>query len=141
MGTELRVDTVEREVKKMRCTCGAGDEFAHLGTCPTKSPATFEGGARRSEHKPSYYMVDRELLEFAGNRMEEGRVSHGRHNYRSGGPEFVKETFNHLIDHAFRFKEGDNAPEDLRAMAANIQILCWHFVNKPENFKMLWGTE
>lgn len=147
-------DPITRRVAQMRCTCGADAALGmqHAAGCPQEDPGDaaralaespeppgyrLEGGARRSERKPAYYMVDIELLRAAGERMEKGRLVHGRANYRQGGPEFVVETFDHLVDHLWLWLAGDSEDDHLAAVVANVQILRWHEVNRPENLKRL----
>lgn len=110
----------------------------------TEPALVLEGGARRSEKKPPYYMLELEALAGTARRMEMGRLHHGRDNFKSGGPEYIVETYNHLFDHVLRFgtgvpdAEGDTVQDHLDAVGANYLILAWHLKHHPENFERLW---
>jgi hypothetical protein len=122
----------------------AGSGIVHTGgtngKCETKPGVKFEGGAQRSEFQPPYYLLEDCFLMATANRMRKGEIDHGRDNYKEGGPEFVLETYNHTMAHLLAIREGDLTDNHIEALCANAQILCWHAVNKPENFRLLQGT-
>lgn len=94
----------------------------------------FEGGASRCERKPDYSQVNVETVQLVAERKTLGAAKHGRHNYRNGGAEFIRETGNHLLEHALRLVNGDTRDDHLAAIAANLDILAWHRANKPAEY-------
>lgn len=62
---------------------------------------------------------------------------HGYGNYKLGDADFVMETWNHLIEHALKLKEGDTTDDHLGGVCANAHILCWYQCHKPELFDVL----
>lgn len=98
-----------------------------------------ENGATRTERKPAYYHLERCVEELKCERMAHGEAKHGRSNYKGGGSQFVLESYDHFVDHLLRAKEEpENAREHISALLANAHILAWHWINKPENFNLLW---
>jgi hypothetical protein len=108
---------------------------------PESPCVKFEGGAQRSEFQPPYYLLEDCFLVDTSERMRKGELSHGRDNYKQGGPEFVLETYNHFMAHLLALREGDETDNHMQAICANAQILDWHWNHKRYNFALLQGTQ
>lgn len=90
-------------------------------------PEVFENGAKRSEKKPDYYLLNSEFLQLVAEAMSEGRKKYGELNYRKGGPEFVKEAYNHLFEHVLNLKnDPENWKEHLGHIAANVNMMIFY---------------
>lgn len=128
-------------------TVGHITQLTQLPYCPPTPIASngkmagvkFEGGAQRSEFQPPYYLLEDCFLMATANRMRKGELSHGRDNYKGGGPEFVLETYNHIMAHLLALREGDETDNHMEAICANAQILCYHYTHNPKNFARLHG--
>lgn len=119
---------------------GGGSNGKCASSAPKLNGIKFEGGSQRSEFQPPYYLLEDCFLVATAERMRKGELAHGRDNYKEGGPEFVLETYNHMMAHLLSLREGDPTDNHVGAICANAQILCWHWSNKPENFALLQGT-
>ena len=129
------------EIESARMVREWGSKWPTAPPVAEEAPLKLEGGAQRSERKPAFYHLCRAVLELLCERMLHGETKHGRDNYKSGGPEFVQESYDHLVDHVLRLREEPgNMREHMGAILANGHILAWHWLYKPENFKLLWGT-
>lgn len=117
------------------------EQLTHQNGNGRSNGVKFEGGAQRSEFQPPYYLLEDCFLVKTSERMRKGELSHGRDNYKSGGPEFVLETYNHMMAHLLALREGDETDDHIGAICANAQILCYHYVHNKEAFRLLQGKE
>lgn len=85
----------------------------------------FEGGATRNSKRPMFELIPLEAKEAIARRMELGIESHGKDNYKSGGPELFAETARHLEWHLNMYLIGDQSDNHLDAVIANAAMLCW----------------
>lgn len=104
-------------------------EFWGLKTDKTNA-AKFEGGATRSHHAPRYELVPKAAIDRLTARLEFGAGIHGDHNWRSGGPEFVKQCKRHLMEHLLNYLAGDSSDDHLAAVLCNAAFLA-HFDKYP----------
>jgi len=84
---------------------------------PTKRRHRFSSGAVRSEVKPRYDLIPLVALRRLANRYGLGAVKYGDYNWLKGGPDFVKDVPNHIIEHIFLWVSGDRAEDHLAAAA------------------------
>jgi hypothetical protein len=93
---------------------------------------TFGSGAKSSEQKPRYDLIEPEALERLAARMARGVESHGERNYQEGAddPEFVRDRVNHLVEHAVKYAAGDRSDDHLGAVLANANMLAWIEANQ-----------
>ena len=61
--------------------------------------AEFGGGARRSDRKPPFFLVPRELLEAVARTRLEGDRKYEPGNWRKGDKEFFVDCLSHAIQH------------------------------------------
>lgn len=87
--------------------------------------AVFRSGASSSEQKPRYDLIPMEALQALAVRFGLGAKTHGDRNYEKGfaDPEFVRDRFNHLIEHAYKAAGGDRSEDHLGAVMCNAAIL------------------
>jgi hypothetical protein len=87
----------------------------------------FRSGAKSSEQKPRFDLVEVEALTLIANRMEEAIPSHGERNYRKGAgdPDFLQDRKNHLVEHALKYAQGDTSDNHLAALLANGNMCAW----------------
>ena len=90
-------------------------------------------GAKSSSEKPRYDLIERSFLRRLAERMGYGAEKHGERNYRLGAhdADYRRDRINHLIEHAFKYAEGDTSTDHLAAIAANCNILAW-FEEQPK---------
>ena len=87
------------------------------------------GGAKSSQQKPRFDLIERALLVRLAERMTHG-LKHGERNYRlgAGDPAYRIDRINHLLDHAHKYAEAETPAEkrlQLSAIAANCNILAY----------------
>ena len=79
---------------------------------------TFDCGAKRSERKPMYHKIPGCALRRLAERYslgskyddpEETKRISGAQNWQKGDAEFFTEAFEHLIEHLYRFADGDRS--------------------------------
>ncbi len=85
----------------------------------------FEGGALRSEVKPRYDLMPLEALQALAERLGFGAASKGDRNWMNGGPEFFRETANHLFEHLMKYMSGDTSEDHPAAIICNAAFVCW----------------
>jgi hypothetical protein len=54
-----------------------------------------------------------------------GAVIHGDNNYQKGGDDFWTDRRNHLVEHLFKYIEGDKSDDHLGAILCNAAMLAW----------------
>lgn len=75
-------------------------------------------GARR-ERKPPYHSVPREFIEYLSGPCAEGLEVYGKDNWRGGGAEFIEDLYNHGLEHAMLWSNGDRSEDHLAKAAWN----------------------
>jgi hypothetical protein len=87
--------------------------------------AVFSSGAKSSVEKPRYDLVPLSALRAIAERFGYGASRHGERNFEKGAndPAFVRDRFNHLIEHAMRAASGDTSEDHLGAVLCNAAIL------------------
>jgi len=95
---------------------------------------TFDCGAKRSERKPMYHKIPagplrrlalRYMLGSKYDDPAETKKISGAQNWQRGDGEFFTETFEHLIEHAYRYADGDRSDDHLAAVAWGAFALMW----------------
>jgi hypothetical protein len=88
---------------------------------------TYTSGAKSSEQKPRYDLLEQAALKRWAARMAKGAASHGERNYQKGArdPVFITDRINHLIEHAMKYATGDRSDDHLGAIMANAGMLIW----------------
>lgn len=94
------------------------------------TPATFDGGAKRSGQLPPLEDIPYEFLLEMAERFRIGEGKYGRFNWKNGGPEFFRQAISHAIRHLYLYANGIKTPEedDVQNLAAagwGIAILMW----------------
>lgn len=90
---------------------------------------TFASGAKRSKEMPRFDLLSRDLLERTAATWKEGADKYGEYNWQKGGPDFVKDIPNHIINHIFAYVAGDTSEDHLSHIVCNVQMLM-HFGKK-----------
>lgn len=87
--------------------------------------AVFESGAKSSIEKPRYDLIPAVALLAIAKRFGYGAERHGERNYEKGhsDPAFVRDRYNHLIEHAIKAASGDTSEDHLGAVLCNAAIL------------------
>lgn len=87
--------------------------------------AVFASGASSSELKPRYDLIPPEALAALGKRFALGAKTHGDRNYEQGWNDgaFVRDRFNHMIEHALKAANGDRSEDHLGAVLCNAAML------------------
>ena len=90
---------------------------------------TFGSGAKSSELKPRYDLLEVCALRRWALRMQWEPGSHGERNYQNGAgdAEFIRDRINHFLEHAHKYAAGDRSDDHLGAIMANagMLILVW----------------
>ena len=104
----------------------------------------YEGGSSRSKNTYAYHLIPPVATRAMSDRWFLGAVKHGEGNWKSGGVAFIKQCFNHLINHYNKELEHmfDSSIEieptsdgNLGAIMWNAGALCWFKKYKPEEYK------
>ncbi len=71
-------------------------------------------GAQRSEKAAGFHMIPATAIRREARRMDKGAAGHGEYNWQKGiaEPAWVVECFNHLIEHALKFRAGEDLEDD-----------------------------
>ena len=90
-----------------------------------KNVTVFASGASSSVEKPRYDLVPVEALEAVAKRFAYGSARHGDRNYENGWNDaaFIRDRFNHMLEHAFKAANGDTSEDHLGAVLCNASIL------------------
>src|SRR5690349_17218789 len=85
----------------------------------------FVSGAKSSIEKPRFDLIPLVALRAVAERFAYGASRHGARNYEKGAddPDFVRDRYNHLIEHALRAASGDASEDHLGAVLCNAAIL------------------
>lgn len=96
-------------------------------------------GMKRTERKPRYDKIYFGFLTRLGESLAEGAEKYDANilddNWQKGDEKSATDTFNHLIDHMYKFRATAGTPESVREQiedhlghaAANIMMLCYYF--------------
>jgi len=95
-------------------------------SCSTTA-VEFTGGARRSDRKPPYFLVPRELLEAVAWTRLEGDRKYEPGNWQRGDPEFFVDALSHAIEHLVNapWDETEDFRTHLGHAACNIAFILW----------------
>jgi hypothetical protein len=87
--------------------------------------AVFTSGASSSEQKPRYDLIPPEAMLALALRFALGARVHGDRNYEKGchDPVFVRDRYNHMIEHALKAANGDTSEDHLAAVLCNAAML------------------
>ena len=87
---------------------------------------TFESGAQRSTDADHarYDLVPRAAIEFMARTLKEGAERYGEQSWRKGIPS--SDLWNHLLQHAYKWIDGDRSEDHLGHLMCNAAFLC-HF--------------
>ncbi len=85
---------------------------------------TFSSGAQSSSSKAGYWMVPFCVLRAIAQRFDLGAKKYDAHNWKRGcnDPEFMRDRFNHMIEHAFKFLEGGDEEDDIEGSIVAVLI-------------------
>lgn len=90
----------------------------------TGSSVTFEGGTRRSTVMPAYHTIPATGIRRLAQRYSLGTETYGEGNWKrslesrnTAGP-FLKDVYNHLVEHLLRLTSGVDPSDDHLAAAA-----------------------
>jgi hypothetical protein len=108
-----------------QCCSQSSDYLPAYDPYPAPPRKIFSSGASSSTEKPWYHLIPLAALKRVAARFEYGAQKHGEVNYRKGfdDPAFIKDRKNHLIEHVFRYVQGDVSADHLGAILCNAAIL------------------
>lgn len=86
---------------------------------------TYESGYKRSDTAPGYSMIEAGFLRLMANVMNSG-LRFGRNNWQLAKLDECNFTFDHLMEHLMRWKEGDRSEPHLAKAAIGCMFLWWH---------------
>ena len=99
----------------------------------TTDKITLPSGSTRSADVPlelRYDLIPHCSLRRLARRYGEGAKQHGDNNWRRGQPLYV--VVQHLMEHLYRFLEGDHDDDHLAAAAWGCFALMWYEEHLPE---------
>ena len=85
---------------------------------------TYKSGAARSTMDVRWDLLCEEFIRDMAVVMKEGADRYGDNNWKQGVPEGV--TVNHLIEHLYRWQEGDRGELHLAKVAINAMFLDYY---------------
>jgi hypothetical protein len=85
---------------------------------------TYESGAARSTMDVRWDLLCEEFIRDMAVVMKEGADKYGDNNWKAGVPEGV--TINHLLEHLFKWQDGDRGELHLAKVAINAMFLDWY---------------
>jgi hypothetical protein len=109
-----------------------------------KPVTVFNSGASSSEEKPRYDLIPHEAMTAVAKRFALGARTHGDRNYENGWNDaaFIRDRFNHLIEHAMRAANGDTSEDHLGAVLCNAAILIrLHAIATDHEITRQFGTD
>ena len=97
--------------------------------------------AKRAERKPRYDLIEPAFLDALGKTLQDGASRYGEHNWKAAidDYDFAKDTFNHLIEHLYKFRNGDRSEDHIGHASANLMFLNWFTEQNPEWFNGALG--
>jgi hypothetical protein len=91
-----------------------------------------DGGSTRSGHASRYDLVPIEGLTRIADRFEQGNEIHGPDNWKKSiigtsesSQAFLNEAFNHMLEHAFKYQQGDRSDNHLGAIGWYVCMAAW----------------
>lgn len=94
----------------------------------------FSGGAKRSDVKPRYHLIDRDFLAGVATVLGEGERKYGPNNWTKGDQTFAVDAVNHVIEHIYKFLEGDRTENHLMHASCGLMFVNRFFQEHPEWF-------
>ena len=96
----------------------------------TNDNAVYEGGAQRSEVVPMYRRVEWDFLRRVAEALTEGAEKYPDHedgveNWKHGQKEFAKAAFDHVVEHLYKWKEGEGEEDHLGHAGAGLMFLMY----------------
>lgn len=107
----------------------------------------FESGAASSAGKPGYWMIPFVVLRALAERFDVGAQKYLPHNWKKGSkdPAFIRDRFNHMIEHAFKFLEGGDAEDtqvdSIIAVLWNAMALTYWSLTEPAAVSAAFPTQ
>jgi hypothetical protein len=85
---------------------------------------TFTSGAQSSSQKAGYWMIPFVVLRAVAQRFDLGALKYDAHNWKRGcnDPDFMRDRFNHMIEHAFKFTAGGDEEDDIEGSIIAVLI-------------------
>lgn len=119
----LSHEELQESINEATAVRFAAESRAYDGT-----PAVeYAGGAKRSEVKPAYHLMQPDLIERSSRVWAIGAQKYGPYNWQKGDLEFAKGAVDHAYEHWLKFVEGDQNGEDhLAHLMCNLQMIA-HF--------------
>ena len=90
----------------------------------TEGKVVFASGAARSKMDVRWDLLSQEFLREMAVVMEEGAAKFGADNWKGGVADGVTE--NHLLEHYFKWQDGDRSENHLAKVAINAMFLHWY---------------
>jgi len=84
----------------------------------------YDSGAARSTMDVRWDLLCEDFIRDMAVVMKEGADKYGDDNWKQGVPEGV--TINHLIEHLYKWQEGDRSELHLAKVAINAMFLDWY---------------
>ena len=84
----------------------------------------FESGAARSKMEVRWDLLCEEFIRDMAIVMKEGADKFGDDNWKGGVPEGV--TINHLLEHLYKWQNGDRSEPHLAKVAINAMFMDWY---------------
>ncbi len=107
----------------------------------------FASGAKSSAGKAGYWMIPFVVLRALAERFDLGALKYLPHNWKKGSkdPAFIRDRFNHMIEHAFKFLEGgdeeDSQVDSIIAVLWNAMALTYWSITEPAAVKAAFPTQ
>jgi hypothetical protein len=112
------------------CPCGCGSDTTCLHLAVKRS-------AGRDEIKPDYTLIPTVAMRREAICWGKGAKHYGRGNYKAGftDPAWLRDSFNHAMDHLLKFRDGDKTEDHLAAVR-------WFagMAMQAENMGIVWST-
>lgn len=88
----------------------------------------FEGGMKRTDSKPMYRKIPFSGLRRLALALTEGSIKYDEglydRNWRKANPEAAAACVDHLVEHLWKWLEGDVSEDHLGHLLANANFLC-----------------
>lgn len=107
----------------------------------------FSSGAKSSAGKAGYWMIPFVVLRALAERFDLGAMKYLPHNWKKGSkdPAFIRDRFNHMIEHAFKFLEGgdeeDSQVDSIIAVLWNAMALTFWSITEPAAVAAAFPTQ
>lgn len=95
---------------------------------------TFASGAKRTDIKSRYELIDRVFLAGMADVLTEGLKKYGRNNWKKADIVFAQDAINHVIEHVYKFIEGDRSEDHLLHAACGLMFCDYYNRKHPEWF-------